>query len=186
MSPVRSASRRAPRLPRRTDLPPLNGSVSRRVSTDSGSLHQILGHCTGRLIARHEIDPGAARYQTGSFVLKLPSCILRRDGHLRTLSPLVSNGRLTSDSGSMILTVRTNDRVLSPSNLDCDRSAGSGREAQRPASHGRQFRFTFNDRPSVRLARQSACSQELKWGIGTCTRHNNPHIRFRTALNFSR
>ncbi len=30
--------------------------------------------------------------------------------------------------------------ALSPFAIDCDRSAGSGREAQRPASHGRHFR----------------------------------------------
>ncbi len=33
--------------------------------------------------------------------------------------------------------------LVSPFAIDCDKSAGSGREAQRRASRGRQFRFTF-------------------------------------------
>ncbi len=45
--------------------------------------------------------------------------------HLQTLSPLVSNGRLTSDSGSMIPTERKDSRKLSPSTqyYDTDRNS---------------------------------------------------------------
>ena len=45
------------------------------------------------------------------------SLLWMRVDHLRTLSPLVSNGRLTSDSGSMIPTVRPDSRKLSPSTI---------------------------------------------------------------------
>ncbi len=41
-------------------------------------------------------------------------------GRLRTLRPLASNGSLTSDSGSMIPTVRTHSRKLSPSTQNYD------------------------------------------------------------------
>ncbi len=48
------------------------------------------------------------------------SLLWMRVDHLRTLSPLVSNGRLTSDSGCMNPTVRTDSGKLSPSTQNYD------------------------------------------------------------------
>ena len=41
-------------------------------------------------------------------------------GHLRTLRPLVSNGSLTTDSGSVIPRLRMDSSTLSPSTQICD------------------------------------------------------------------
>ena len=55
--------------------------------------------------------------------------------HLRALSPLVSNDRLTSDSGSMIPADPTDSRKLSPSTLKYDtgpRTEGRKTDVVRP------------------------------------------------------